>query len=257
MCAGATHISSFPRAPQHHVSSYALTNSFCPADQSTIDPSQVKSQLVSLANYLLRIEHFYDSIGGIVGYQAKSVSLIVAGTAELRDAQRARQHQGSNNSQHGSNLVHAPSAPSESLTWQEPGASHSLQEGEVAELRYHVPRALDLAGEGGREVGQRVAAAGLAALPRMAEIYPVGGEWGGLSAVLQLSLFLPGGERCTVPSTHMLQFSHASIIMMSLPRTAMRGLQRQLVQRQSCCSVPGCYLTLLVFCLTHPTLRCW
>jgi hypothetical protein len=43
-------------------------------------------------------------------------------------------------------------------------------------VSYHVPQALDLAGEGGREVGARTAAAGLAALPRMAEILPLGGE---------------------------------------------------------------------------------
>lgn len=44
-------------------------------------------------------------------------------------------------------------------------------------MQYHVPHALDLAGENGRELGEQAASQGLMALPRMAEIYPVGGRW--------------------------------------------------------------------------------
>ncbi len=64
------------------------------------------------------------------------------------------------------NAQEAPRAPPPPAEAEEPQVSVS----------YHVPRALDLAGEGGREVGVRTAAAGLVALPHMAEIYPVGGE---------------------------------------------------------------------------------
>lgn len=46
-------------------------------------------------------------------------------------------------------------------------------------MQYHVPHALDLAGENGRELGEQAASQGLMALPRMAEIYPVGGRWEG------------------------------------------------------------------------------
>uniref|UniRef100_A0A7S3QX17 UGP3-like C-terminal hexapeptide repeats domain-containing protein n=1 Tax=Dunaliella tertiolecta TaxID=3047 RepID=A0A7S3QX17_DUNTE len=95
--------------------------------------SSVMAPLAELAALLMRVDQFYDSIGGLVGYQAKSIELILEGTGEQQPQQ--------------------------------------AQE----EVSYHVPHALDLAGEGGREVGEQVAMQGLLALPDMAEIYPVGG----------------------------------------------------------------------------------
>ena len=40
---------------------------------------------------LHRVEVFYDSIGGVVGYQTKSLQLIAAGMEELREEQVAKQ----------------------------------------------------------------------------------------------------------------------------------------------------------------------
>lgn len=39
---------------------------------------------------LRRVEGFYDSIGGILGYQLKSLQLIAAGMEELREEQAAK-----------------------------------------------------------------------------------------------------------------------------------------------------------------------
>lgn len=48
--------------------------------------------------------------------------------------------------------------------------------GSVGEARYLVPHAVDLAGEFGRQEGRNATLKGLAAMPFLAEIYPVGGE---------------------------------------------------------------------------------
>ena len=42
-------------------------------------------------------------------------------------------------------------------------------------MRFHLPRGPDLAGPDGRALAAAAAAAGLEALPHMAEIYPLGG----------------------------------------------------------------------------------
>ena len=47
---------------------------------------------------------------------------------------------------------------------------------EQHQVQYHVPDALNLAGESSKELGEQVAIQGLMALPHMAEIYPVGGK---------------------------------------------------------------------------------
>ena len=51
----------------------------------------IKSVLSKLLAMLRRVETFYDSIGGVLGYQSKSLQLIVAGMEELREEQAARQ----------------------------------------------------------------------------------------------------------------------------------------------------------------------
>ena len=38
-----------------------------------------------------RVEAFYDSIGGVLGYQSKSLQLIAAGMEELREEQVAKE----------------------------------------------------------------------------------------------------------------------------------------------------------------------
>ena len=44
------------------------------------------------------------------------------------------------------------------------------------EVTFHMPQGPDLAGRNGRQLAAESAAAGLEALPHMAEIYPLGGE---------------------------------------------------------------------------------
>lgn len=74
-------------------------------------------------------------------------------------------------------------------------------------MGYHVPRALDLAGEDGREVGQRTAAAGLMALPRMAEIYPVGG------APVFVCASSESNETCMHPTAAIS--THAALVLLT------------------------------------------
>lgn len=90
-------------------------------------------------------------MGGLVGYQLKSLQLITAGQGSPEQSGVAAGSPGQSDSE----------------------AQSGGQSG--AEVRYHVPPALDLAGEAGRRVGARAAAAGILSLPYMAEILPVGG----------------------------------------------------------------------------------
>eukprot|EP00798_Chlamydomonas_sp_ICE-L_P025555 gene25555-11203_t len=95
-------------------------------------------QLDKLASILQRVESFYDGIGGIVGYHAKSLQLIAASS--------------------------------------EPGGfSDYPTEQQKGESKLHVPKAVDLTGEQGMERAQQAVAQGIRAMPYMAEVYPVGG----------------------------------------------------------------------------------
>lgn len=42
-------------------------------------PAALRPRLLDLAARLGRVEQFYDSVGGVLGYQLKSLELIVAG----------------------------------------------------------------------------------------------------------------------------------------------------------------------------------
>ena len=90
-----------------------------------------------LAATLKRVEVFYDSIGGLLGYQHKSLQIMV----------ERQQHTG------------------------DPCSGNAP----AAEVSFHMPRGPDLAGPDGRQLAAQSAAAGLDALPHMAEIYPLGG----------------------------------------------------------------------------------
>lgn len=107
-------------------------------------------------------------MGGLIGYQLKSLQLIIANTSsEGNDAPGVTREAGdARDAFEGLQQVE-----------RDGGASPVHCAGD-AEVRYHVPPALDLAGEGGRRVGARAAAHGILAMPFMAEILPVGGEWG-------------------------------------------------------------------------------
>jgi hypothetical protein len=96
------------------------------------------------------VESFYDSLGGLVGYQLKSLQLI-SGTDE------AGSEGGDGSSSSSSGGGGAPQPP------QQPPS-------------YMMPPSLDLSGEDGGDCALREVAAGLRAMPHLAEIYPVGGE---------------------------------------------------------------------------------
>ncbi|GLI61415.1 hypothetical protein VaNZ11_003610 [Volvox africanus] len=121
-------------------------------------PEALLPHLTSLAARLARVDQFYDSVGGLLGYQLKSLQLIVAGMQD----KSARNKE---NEQHTAGA--ADTAASDAAA--NPVAPPPTQ------ISFRVPPGMDLAGEEGSGVGVAAAAQGLASLPFMAEIYPVGG----------------------------------------------------------------------------------
>ena len=85
------------------------------------------------------MEVFYNSLGGLLGYQHKCLEIML---------DRRRQGQ-----MDCSGSEHAP-----------------------ADVTFHMPQGPNLAGPNGRQLAAESAAAGLEALPHMAEIYPLGGQ---------------------------------------------------------------------------------
>lgn len=94
-----------------------------------------RTAVQQLASTLKRVETFYNSIGGLLGYHRKCLQIMM----EKSDQQTA---------------VLGQSAE---------------------EVTFHMPQGPDLAGPQGRQLAAESAAAGLEALPHMAEIYPLGG----------------------------------------------------------------------------------
>ncbi|KXZ49515.1 hypothetical protein GPECTOR_21g741 [Gonium pectorale] len=121
-------------------------------------PDALLPRLTSLASRLGRVETFYDSVGGLLGYQLKSLQLIVAGMKEKSARKNAEP-------QPPPAVAQSTSVPAAAAAASQPSPS----------VRFHVPRGVDLAGEAGSGVGVAAAAQGLASLPFTAEIYPVGG----------------------------------------------------------------------------------
>ena len=94
--------------------------------------------LSRLAEALVRVENFYNSTGGIVGYQAKCLSLMLEAEAPCSSVQPEG------------------TPPPEAV-------------------QFHMPAGVNLAGPDGEQVAAQAASTGLEALPHMAEIYPLGG----------------------------------------------------------------------------------
>lgn len=86
---------------------------------------------------LVRLEKFYDSLGGLIGYQLKSLELIRDGGLK--------------------------GEPSEGCSTDD------------EDVEYLMPTCLDLSNEEAPEV-REIVAHGVQAVPTMAEIYPLGGE---------------------------------------------------------------------------------
>lgn len=99
-----------------------------------------RPRLQALAHDLEKVQTFYDSLGGIVGYQVTCLELIVA--ARAKECSHARNGSGSD-------------------------------VGSATE--YLVPQGTNLQGAEQRPEAQRAAADGLRAMPELAEIYPLGG----------------------------------------------------------------------------------
>jgi len=109
-------------------------------------------KLANLAASLLRVDNFYDSLGGLAGYQLTCLQLCAAALEPC-----------------------PPSASSPSPTT--PLSSHSSPlpspASQPSEVKLHMPLGVDLAHD--VVAARRAAANGLTALPYMAEIYPLGG----------------------------------------------------------------------------------
>lgn len=91
---------------------------------------------VMLSN-LVRLEKFYNSLGGLIGYQLKSLELIRSGDMK-----------------------------------REASEGCSAKDGDVD---YLMPTCLDISDEKSPKV-QEAIAYGVKAVPTMAEVYPLGGE---------------------------------------------------------------------------------
>lgn len=107
----------------------------CCADAGT----SFRAAVQQLAKTLKRVEVFYDSLGGLLGYQHKCLEIMLE-----------RQQQGQADKLDSSNTP--------------------------SEVTFHMPQGPNLAGPNGRQLAAQSAAAGLEALPHMAEIYPLGGQ---------------------------------------------------------------------------------
>jgi hypothetical protein len=112
--------------------------------------------LLRLSTALERVEEFYDSIGGVVGYQLQCLRLLPS-----------QQHGGAAPSGSGSSSS-STGAAAEALGSASPAAKG-------AQIDFLVPAGLDLSHPGSAAAARAATAAGLAALPDMAEIYPLGG----------------------------------------------------------------------------------
>lgn len=112
--------------------------------------AELARRLAELAAELCLVEEFYDSLGGLLGYQRQCLQLIA-------EAQRAQ--------------CDPPSACSSSI-----GGGHGMPGGSPGgSPQFLVPPGLRLSDPGHRHPAAQATLDGLAAVPAMAEIYPLGG----------------------------------------------------------------------------------
>lgn len=125
----------------------------CPADEG------LKPGLLRLAEALARVDDFFGSLGGLPWYQLRCLRFVADAATE--------QAEGS-----GASAAAALDCSDSSATGGCGDAAASLCDGQQA---FHMPTGVDL--ENDVEAATRAAAQGLQALPYMAEIYPIGGEF--------------------------------------------------------------------------------
>lgn len=129
-----------------------------------------KPQMHSLAEKLVKVQRFYDALGGIVGYQLKCLQLI----CDARVREFSSMVPSAYSSLDGSSLEGSSSEGSET----DASSVHSAAGAAVVddEVEYLVPQGPKFnKGDEGRALAQHAAGAGLRALPELAEIYPLGG----------------------------------------------------------------------------------
>ena len=133
----------------------------------------MKEALQALCVRLQRVHGFYDSIGGLPGYQLRCMEMLLASAhASAKEEADSRQPQ-----QHGGANAKENANPQQQQ--QQQGQSACEQKAAAAardpDTRFLMPRGLNIAGAKNRAAATAAAAAGLEALPRMGEILPLGG----------------------------------------------------------------------------------
>jgi len=159
------------RASKDWPSQAAHARQPCPEGRAPRAGEPLGAALARLGEALARVHAFYDAIGGLPGYQRRCLQMIADGRGAAAG-------------------TGAPGPPGAGCAGEGAGRAGEGADGDAA-LRFHRPRGLDLAGADGRALAAAAAAAGLAALPHMAEIYPLGGAHRALSERLGAA---PGRE---------------------------------------------------------------
>ena len=120
---------------------------------------------------LARVEDFYDSIGGLAGYQAQCLALI----SQQREQGLARPPHGAATGSSSSSTSSMESLASTDPAWPEGFSPAAPGSSAAADTEYLIPVGLDLDSPCQAGAAAAAVAAGIDALPHMAEIYPLGG----------------------------------------------------------------------------------
>lgn len=124
------------------------------------------------------MEEFYDSLGGLAGYQAQCLQLLAAADAEGGADAGAGATPASLDSFDSSSSMDA-SLCSTDDAWPAgmlgAAAGSSSGSGGSSSTEFLVPAGLDLASPAQAAAAAAAVADGIRAVPRMAEIYPLGG----------------------------------------------------------------------------------
>jgi len=183
-------------------------------DVASQDPITVANALAPLVRTMRHVDVFYDMLGGVVGYQLTALELIHEQYGGPPPAPIAPRH----GPDHPAADACGDAADDANYETDAQGnrglASTCLRMDTDARVRMHVPVGPDLRENAGA-FAARAAAWGLEELPRMAEVYPLGG------AGDRLGLVDPGtGE------------SLPAALLMYNGRTLIEGLLRDLTARE-------------------------
>jgi hypothetical protein len=171
-----------PSTMRLHLHSQHGSVSAC--SQSACSAGDWRPSMRALAEKLVKVQRFYDALGGIVGYQLKCLQLIYDARAEAY-AEMTPQRLSLDGSSSGTGT--APSVASE-------GTSAGCTEETEEQVDYLVPQGPKFnTGVQGQKRALHAAGDGLRALPQLAEIYPLGGAHGaGYGKTAQTGAWLQG-----------------------------------------------------------------